>query len=63
MAAGVIAVCYKLLMYVVLVSSYSRLYLVLLLSVSFRIVTPPPHPRRLKGLMLPTFLTRKRFLR
>jgi len=63
MGAGVIAVCYQPLIYVVLVSSYSKLYLVVLLSVSFRIVTLSPHPWRLKGSMLPTFLACIRFLR
>jgi len=62
MGAGVIAVCYQPLIYVVLVSSYSKVYLVVL-SVSFRIVTPSPHTWRLKGSMLPTFLDCKRFLR
>jgi len=46
MGAGVNAVSYHPLIYVVLVSSYSKLYLVVLLSVSFRMVTPPLPPRR-----------------
>jgi hypothetical protein len=46
---GVISVRYQLPLCFVLVSSYKRLYLVVLCLCSFRIVTVPPHQWRQQG--------------